>query len=131
LSPSHPRLLFSCLQHKSNTPLLQIAESFRRFGVTSKTTSLLAIKVLPASASTEIVATHLQDSVRGKPLPFTDETIAQHSDMALIRKIYKLSSSNTIRGAASSSSVNGTRSKEKEIKEAEAVVLGMMAIKGS
>lgn len=70
----------------------QIAESFRRFGITSSTKDLLVIKV---STSPEIthdsVAQHLRQHIEGTPVSFDDATLNNISDVARIKKVYKLS----------------------------------------
>jgi EKC/KEOPS complex subunit CGI121/TPRKB len=129
-----------------NLTLAQIAESFRRFGVLGTTTSLLAVKVLDESnPSSPDPSIHLSSSVEGMRLAFNDTNLKEGADLPRVRKIYKLNpsagsgGSNGKRakgGHGSSSTVtnkqtNGTIEGLHEIKEMEAVILGIMALKGS
>jgi EKC/KEOPS complex subunit CGI121/TPRKB len=96
----------------------QIAESFRRFGIQDTTTNILAIKV---SDDAESVQSHLQQHVEGTLVEFSDQTIAGTSAPAKIKKIYKVDISQP-------SNKDGA---EKARAEAEAFILGAMALKGS
>jgi EKC/KEOPS complex subunit CGI121/TPRKB len=122
----------------------QIAESFRRFGITTSTTSLLIIKVStpssPASASE--VQAHLTSSIEGEQVPFEDSVLAKMTDVPRVKKIYKLNSSGGGGGGAKRNgqvdggrmeglSVNGMGMRtEDERKELENLVLGAMALRG-
>lgn len=69
----------------------QIAESFRRFGITDSTTDLLVIKVpVNPGITHESVAAHLAEHVQGTGVPFNDETLSGISDIGKIKKSYKL-----------------------------------------
>jgi len=87
---------------------MQISESFRRFGVSDTTKDLLAIKV--ASGNPAQTETLLKESVQGTIVPCNDKVLAGMTDEARLRKAYKID-------------VVG--------KEAEAYVVGMIALKGS
>ena len=122
----------------------QIAESFRRFGITTSTTSLLIIKVStpssPASASE--VQAHLTSSIEGEQVPFEDSVLAKMTDVPRVKKIYKLNSSGGGGGGARRNgqvdggrmeglSINGMGMRtEDERKELENLVLGAMALRG-
>jgi EKC/KEOPS complex subunit CGI121/TPRKB len=122
----------------------QIAESFRRFGITTSTTSLLIIKVStpssPASASE--VQAHLTSSIEGEQVPFEDSVLAKMTDVPRVKKIYKLNSSGGGGGGAKRNgqvdggrmeglSINGMGMRtEDERKELENLVLGAMALRG-
>jgi EKC/KEOPS complex subunit CGI121/TPRKB len=115
---------------------MQIAESFRRFGVQDTTTSLIAIKVVtvPQSTSEEQAAIanisqHLQTHVQGQQMSFTDVTLAEVSDVDRIRKVYKAPLPPTPKGGKAQS--NGTAASPSQIHDLEAILLGSMAIKGS
>jgi EKC/KEOPS complex subunit CGI121/TPRKB len=103
----------------------QIAESFRRFGISDTTQHVLAIKVLSSGITTESVSQHLQQNIEGDQVDVSDANFAELADQARLRKIYKLNAQ-TKKGPA-----NGTTSKEAEIKELETSILGVMALKGS
>lgn len=70
----------------------QITESFRRFGISPATKSLICIKISypknPISA--EDVAKHLTEVVKGTPTEFNDETVARETDWAKVGKCYKM-----------------------------------------
>lgn len=113
----------------------QIAESFRKFGVTDGTQSLIAVKVIPPmddveqSAQISAVGNHLSSNVTGDKIPFTEENLAATMNLANIRKIYK-TPANT-KSKSSNTAVNGTSPSAAEIKELERIVLGLITIKGS
>ncbi|KAF2138261.1 uncharacterized protein K452DRAFT_277286 [Aplosporella prunicola CBS 121167] len=115
----HSEIVFSL------SPNNNIAESFRRFGIQDATTTLLAIKVsTPSSPVTaEAVQAHLSTAIEGTPLELTDAELARFTDLARIRKIYKLDSAKPMDGTADEP--------VDERKDMEAVVLGTMALKGS
>lgn len=92
----------------------QIADSFRRFGISDQSTSILAIKV---GGDASQIEAHLTEHVQGTPVPFTDATLQTMCDPARIRKIYRVDVASNGKVAVS--------------KEAEAFVLGTMALKGS
>jgi len=135
MSNVHPLSINTVLTH---TPAHQIADSFRRFGISPTTTSLLAIKVAHTSADSnnatptfDAVQTHLTTSVEGTPIAFTDESLQHMTDMQKVRKLYKLDSGGGAKkGAKTNGTVNGINDVD-ERKEIESVVLGMMALKGS
>jgi len=102
----------------------KIAESFRRFGIQDSSAHVVAIRVLPSSSfpnfssEVEAVAGHLTENVKGEVVPFTDEALASVRDDARIRKIYRIEAPRK-----GESAVLG--------REAEAFVIGSMALKGS
>ncbi len=97
------------------TDVTQISESFRRFGITNESINVLAIKVGGDAAQIE---SHLTANVKGQPAVFSDEVLAEVCDLSRIKKIYRVDV--------------GTKSDgEAARKEAEAFVLGSMALKGS
>lgn len=95
--------------------LSQIAESFRRFGLSDDSKNIVAIKVGGDRAKIE---DHLLANVDGTAMRLTDEALAGMYDAARIRKIYRLE--------APKKSEANTLSKE-----SEALLLGSMALKGS
>jgi EKC/KEOPS complex subunit CGI121/TPRKB len=117
----------------------QIAESFRRFGITPSTTNLLIIKVSTPSSPTTAseIQSHLTSSIEGEQVPFEDSILQEMTDVARIKKIYKLNSGGGGGGkkngqvnvtAIEGVSINGT--KENERKELGVLVLGAMALRG-
>lgn len=86
---------------------MQIAESFRRFGIAEASKHILAIKVGNDRSKIE---KHLTQHVEGNMTPFADSELSKLRDDGRVRKVYKLDAAG---------------------KEAEAFVLGSMAIKGS
>lgn len=75
----------------------------------------MAIKVGGDAAQIE---RHLLENVEGKAIPFTNEALAGMNDDARIKKIYRVD-------ASRKGDVDASR------REAEAFVLGSMALKGS
>jgi EKC/KEOPS complex subunit CGI121/TPRKB len=95
---------------------VQIAESFRRFGIQDTSTHVVAVKVLKSPEQS--VAEHLTTNVQGELVALTDETLASVKDDSRIRKIYRLD-----QPKKGESAILG--------KEAEAFVIGSMALKGA
>ncbi|TGO08198.1 hypothetical protein BTUL_0221g00150 [Botrytis tulipae] len=121
----HSEIVFSLSMNNN------IAESFRRFGITPTTTSLLVVKVAPASSASQI-SEHLSSVIEGEPVPFDDESLASMVDIARVKKLYKL---NALGGGAKKGGANGvsgkTENKVDERKELEIMVLGAMALRGA
>jgi len=74
------------------SPNNNITESFRRFGITDITTSLLCIKVATPEkwVSSDEVQRHLGEVVRGTPVEFTDDSLAKQTDWAKVSRYYKI-----------------------------------------
>lgn len=74
----------------------QIAEAYRRFGISPSTKDLLIVKVTfptdsqPQPTTKESIWKHLQENVQGTPQPVTDENISPSTDVTKVRKYYKL-----------------------------------------
>ncbi|KAK5716932.1 hypothetical protein LTR17_016225 [Elasticomyces elasticus] len=98
----HSEIVFSL------SPNNNISECFRRFGVGEMTKNIVAIKV---DNNASRIQEHLQTHVQGQAVPFTDEKLASLRDEARVRKAYKVDSSSN--------------------EEAEAFIIGSMALKGS
>ncbi|KAG4027473.1 hypothetical protein MFRU_030g01090 [Monilinia fructicola] len=114
-----------------------IAESFRRFGITPSTTALLVLKVAPASSAPHIAA-HLSSAIEGQAVEFDDEVLRSGTDLARVRKLYKLNlaggagagkkgANGKVNGAGASASASA----EDERRELEILVLGAMALRGA
>ncbi|KAJ9230733.1 hypothetical protein DTO169E5_8300 [Paecilomyces variotii] len=120
----HSEIVFSL------SPNNNIAESFRKFGLTDATKDLLVIKV---SVSPEIthdsVAQHLEKAVEGSPVPFSDETLSAISDVSKIRKAYKLGAAPAKPTKATSDQVNGTHYSSQ--KDLQVALLGAIALRGA
>lgn len=70
---------------------MQIADSFRKFGISDSTKDLLVVKVSVTPEIThDSVAAHLAQSIEGSPVPFNDETLSKIADVTKIKKAYKL-----------------------------------------
>ncbi|GAM38300.1 hypothetical protein TCE0_033f08915 [Talaromyces pinophilus] len=103
-------------------PSNNIAEAFRRFGITDATKDLLVVKLSVTPEIThESVAKHLENSVEATPVPFNDETISSISDLVKIRKLYKLNQS-------VSKAADGQGN---AVKDLEPLILGAIAIRGA
>ncbi|PPJ50043.1 hypothetical protein CBER1_06802 [Cercospora berteroae] len=97
------------------SPNNNIGESFRRFGVQDSSSNIVAIKV---GGERSTIEEHLVQNVQGKPTTLSDESLAIMHDPARIRKIYRLDAPK--KGEALQLG-----------KEAEAFIIGSMALKGS
>ncbi|KAL1999215.1 hypothetical protein VTN02DRAFT_4882 [Thermoascus thermophilus] len=117
----HSEIVFSL------SPSNNIADSFRRFGITDSTKDLLVVKVSVTPEIThDSVAEHLAKSVEGTSVPFDDESLSAISDLGKIRKAYKLGAAPS---APAKAPVNGTTDGGK--RELEISILGAMALRGA
>ncbi|KAL2812883.1 kinase binding protein CGI-121-domain-containing protein, partial [Aspergillus granulosus] len=83
----HSEIVFSL------SPTNNIADSFRKFGISDSTSSLLVVKVsVTPDITHESVKAHLTEHVMGSNIPFDDATITGISNIAKITKAYKLGS---------------------------------------
>ncbi|PYH38494.1 EKC/KEOPS complex subunit CGI121/TPRKB [Aspergillus neoniger CBS 115656] len=116
----HSEMVFSL------SPATNIAESFRKFGITDSTKDLLVVKLSVTPEIThDSVAAHLGQNVEGMPVPFDDETLSKISDIAKIKKAYKLGALNTTPpNQANDTQDNGMR-------RLELSVLGAIALRGA
>ncbi|KAI1347497.1 kinase binding protein CGI-121-domain-containing protein [Xylaria sp. FL0043] len=128
------------------SPASNIAEAYRRHGITPTSRSLVIVKVLvtPQSSVTEPTTTttsaetagiadakaprtaqdvekHLITHVQGKPLPFTDETLSELTDWGRVRKYYKLNGMGWLDGIKDSAAKN---------REMDMLVMSGMALRG-
>jgi len=121
----HSEIVFSL------SPNNNIAESFRRFGISPTTSSLLVIKVstplLPFTA--EKIQEHLGASIEGEQIAFTDEELQNMTDLARVKKIYKINAGSSGGKKAVTNGMNGFKVDEE--KELEIWVLGSMALRGA
>ncbi|CAG8055296.1 unnamed protein product [Penicillium salamii] len=119
----HSEIVFSL------NPTNNIAESFRRFGISDSTQDLLVIKVSTSSEIThETVAAHLSSAVEGTSVSFDDQTLFEFSDINKIKKAYKLGAL-----ASPTKATDQVASKENvETKQRlENALLGAIALRGS
>ncbi|KAL2843504.1 kinase binding protein CGI-121-domain-containing protein [Aspergillus pseudoustus] len=116
----HSEIVFSL------SPTNNIADSFRKFGISDSTGSLLVVKVAVTPEITHgSVAAHLAQHVQGSSIPFDDAAISQISDFAKIKKAYKLGSL----PSPAASQANGAHDNEK--RRLELSVLGAIALRGA
>jgi EKC/KEOPS complex subunit CGI121/TPRKB len=113
---------------------LQISESFRRFGISDSTTSLLVIKVSTSPSIThESVAKHLGPVVKGTPVEFSNKTLSEIADLARIKKIYKFnagqSASPAKRDDVEGNGVDDAGTSGR--KELEIAIMGAIALRGA
>lgn len=124
----------SSLLNNSTVSALQIAESFRRFGISESTTSLIAVKLSTSSTFThEYVNEHLTSTVEGELVEFCDKSLAQETDLARVKKIYKLTHpAHIIRNKLKPAYDEAAQVKEEvTLIELEMSILGMMALRGA
>lgn len=89
-----------------------------------------------AEITNERVQQHLSSAVEGKPIDFSDQTLAQITDLERVRKIYKLSAPAVTEGRqlaqGNAAVVNGKPGvMDHDRKEIEVNVLGLMALRGA
>ncbi|KAI0855537.1 kinase binding protein CGI-121-domain-containing protein [Xylaria cubensis] len=116
----------------SLSPAKNIAEAYRRHGITPTTRHLAIVKVLvtPATDSdanakapltAQDVEEHLRTHVQGKPVPFTDETLSELTDWGRVRKYYKLNGMSWL---------DGMKDEAAKHRELDVLVMGSMALRG-
>ncbi|GAB1206605.1 hypothetical protein APSETT445_005295 [Aspergillus pseudonomiae] len=116
----HSEIVFSF------SPTNNIADSFRKFGISDSTKDLLVVKVSTTPEIThDSVATHLAQSVEGSPVPFNDETLSEIADVAKIKKAYKLGAL----PSAPAGQVNGAGNSDSM--RLENSIIGAIALRGA
>lgn len=106
---------------------MEIADAYRRYGVSPDTKDLLVVKVAfatddrPQPASADQIWEHLKQNVEGEAVPVTDENIAAATDVSKVRKYYKLNGLNWL---------EGIKDEKEKRKEMEVLVLSAMALRG-
>ena len=76
----------------------------------------------------ESVQQHLQASVEGTSVDFTDTALSKITDVFRVRKIYKLDTQ--VQAASKKAKEKDPVNEEAERKELEVNVLGLMALRG-
>ncbi|KKA17380.1 hypothetical protein T310_8786, partial [Rasamsonia emersonii CBS 393.64] len=113
------------------TDPIQIADSFRKFGLTDSTKDLLVVKVsVNPDITHDSVADHLGKVVEGTPVPFNDETLSTISDVGKIRKAYKISPPAT-KSAPGGAATHVNGSLDDTRRDLEVSVLGAIALRGA
>jgi EKC/KEOPS complex subunit CGI121/TPRKB len=69
--------------------------------------------------------------VEGEQVEFSDAVLHTMTDIARVKKIYKLNTTGSVNGRAKGDAVNGSRKAEDENKELEMLILGCMALRGA
>ncbi|KAL5343297.1 kinase binding protein CGI-121-domain-containing protein [Aspergillus crustosus] len=116
----HSEIVFSL------SPTNNIADSFRKFGISDTTSNLLVIKVAVTSDIThESVVAHLAKNVQGTPLPLDDGALSRISDVTKIKKSYKLGSLPSASPGETNGSADGSK------RRLELSVLGAIALRGA
>ena len=82
-----------------------------------------------AEITHEIVQQHLRIAVEGTAVKFSDSALSIMTDMARVRKIYKLNT--PIRATSKREKGKSVVSEQAERKELEVIVLGLMALRGA
>lgn len=118
-------------------PVPQIADAYRRWGITpGKTKDIIVIKLvvsLPEDAveppaepkrippTQDEIWTHLREAIKGTPVPLSDEEIAKSTDWQKIRKYYSL---NAVPALAA------VKDEEVRLREMERLAVMKMALRG-
>ncbi|KAH7231949.1 hypothetical protein NW759_013261 [Fusarium solani] len=104
-----------------------IADAYRRYGISPSTKDLIVVKVtFPADNGAkplthDQVWEHLKANVEGEASPVTDEQIATTSDVAKVRKYYKLN------GLKWLDEIKDDNVRQREM---ESLVISAMALRG-
>ncbi|KAB8225237.1 kinase binding protein CGI-121-domain-containing protein [Aspergillus novoparasiticus] len=116
----HSEIVFSF------SPTNNIADSFRKFGISDSTKDLLVVKVSVTPEIThDSVAAHLAQSIEGSPVPFNDETLSKIADVTKIKKAYKLGAL----PSAPAGQVNGAGNDDNG--RLENSIIGAIALRGA
>ncbi|KAM0275991.1 hypothetical protein ACHAQH_007209 [Verticillium albo-atrum] len=127
LSPSNNVLGRTSALNPHRLTMNQIADAYRRFGISPATKGLVVVKITfptdnaPAPVSHEDVEKHLAENVEGTPMEFSDEALAASTDWAKVKKYYKLN------GLPWLDAIKDEREKKSQMDE---LVLGAMALRG-
>ena len=115
---------------------LQIASSFRTFGVSPATKSLIVVKIATdPTVTNSSVSQHLSGAIKGTTIGFDDNNISKFTDMSKVKKTYKINDGKNIvqpRNNKGNPIVGNSKGEEqsKGAQELEVIVLGMMALRG-
>ncbi|KAI5291697.1 hypothetical protein KEM54_001667 [Ascosphaera aggregata] len=100
------------------SPNNNIAESFRKFGITDATENLLVVKISSSAEVThDTIAAHLQEVIHGEAVSPSDDNLMQIANIDKIKKIYKLGANKGQDPAT--------------IKRLEMSILGAIALRGT
>ena len=105
------------------SPNNNVAEAYRKFGIADDTRNLIVVKI--SNSGTEDFQKVVQEGVKGRVLDFNDENLAGMSDVATIRKTYKLQQTATKKAAQITPNGLVVRN------ELVISVLGLMALRGA
>jgi EKC/KEOPS complex subunit CGI121/TPRKB len=103
-----------------------IADAYRRYGISPSTKDLVVVKVTFPVEGTEPLTQdqiweHLKTNVEGEAVSITDEQISTATDVPKVRKYYKLN------GLKWLDDIQDEKVKQKEM---ESLVIGAMALRG-
>ncbi|KAF3050565.1 hypothetical protein E8E11_005127 [Didymella keratinophila] len=134
--------------HKTRTPHSElvfrlspnnnIGESYKTFGLTEKTTNLIAVKLpikadgsVDASITQESVSQHLGSAVEGTSVDLSEDgnELCEAAEVHRIKKTYKITCAKG--GKKGAKGINGDAGKKDDRSDIEAVILGTIALKGS
>ena len=103
--------------------------------MTEITTDLLVVKLSTFTDITfQSMSRHLKRVIEGVPVQFNDAELQQITDTAKLRKAYKLAppKQNTpLGGANGGAALRSPEDGEVERRELEALILGLMALRGA
>lgn len=77
------------------------------------------------------VSQHLAAAVKGEACPFNDRTLKEMSDIARIKKVYKLTSTNPGTAGPNGQKSGHAYAQEEQERQLEAQILGSMALRGA
>ncbi|KAF1352850.1 CGI-121-domain-containing protein [Lizonia empirigonia] len=134
--------------HKTRTPHSElvfrlspnnnIGESYKTFGITASTISLVAIKLpiradgsVDAAVTQQSVSEHLRRVVEGESVPIGEEgrELGDMCEVHRVKKVYKIACAKG--GKKAAKGVNGDAGKRDDRSDLESVILGTIALKGS
>ncbi|KAK6539269.1 hypothetical protein TWF694_009504 [Orbilia ellipsospora] len=117
----------------SLSPTHNITDSYRRFGISPSSTAILVIKILdttnPEYSEAETLK-HLISIISGDEIEFTTENIRRFTDLAKVKKYYKLKDLGYVDELYKKKGREvKSKSEEEGWRDLEVAVLGQMALR--
>ncbi|RAL60431.1 hypothetical protein DID88_000206 [Monilinia fructigena] len=139
--PSHT-LHIALYRNLLNAPFLhqQLLSGNTDFEYAFIDASVILSKLHILAAAYRAIASHLSSVIEGQAVEFNDDVLRFTTDIARVRKLYKLNSGGgsgggkkggSVNGKANGASASASEKEEDERKELEIMVLGAMALRGA
>lgn len=127
LSPSNNVRTSHIPPDLSQADLAQIADAYRRFGISPTTKDLVVVKITypsdsaPTPVSRDDIEKHLAENVEGTPAEFSDDELGVSTDWTKVKKYYKLNGLQWL---------DAIKDEQERKLQMDELVLGAMALRG-